>query len=126
MQYTIPLIGRVLLSLVFIYSGISKIQAFSDVSQKMYEAGMTLGTDIFLAGAIAFLLLGGVSLILGFKTRLGAFLLVCFLVPTTIVFHIGPGETGALLKNAGLLGGLLMIMAHGPGAWSIDGHKAGA
>lgn len=87
---------------------------------------MTLATDVFLAGAIAFLLLGGLSLILGYKTRLGAFLLICFLVPTTIVFHIGPDETGALLKNAGLLGGLLMIISNGPGAWSIDGEQAPA
>lgn len=118
----LPLIARVLLSLVFINSGIKKITNFEEVSTKMYEAGITFQTDLFLAGAIFLLLAGSFFLITGYKSKVGAFMIVLFLVPTTIVFHwdfADPKQVGQLLKNAGLLGGLLMVLSFGTGDLSI-------
>jgi putative oxidoreductase len=114
----LPLIARILLSLVFINSGIKKITSFESVSAKMYDSGITFQTDLFLAGAIFLLLVGSLLLITGYKSKVGAFMIVLFLVPTTIVFHwdfADPKQVGQLLKNAGLLGGLLMVLSYGTG-----------
>jgi putative oxidoreductase len=57
-------------------------------------------------------------LITGYRSKVGAFMIVLFLVPTTIVFHwdfADPKQIGQLLKNAGLLGGLLMALSYGTG-----------
>lgn len=119
----LPLIARVFLSLVFINSGVKKITNFESVSNKMYESGITFQTDLFLAGAIFLLLAGSLLLIIGYKSKIGAFMLVLFLVPTTIAFHwdfSNPKEIGQLLKNAGLLGGLLMVLSYGTGDISLD------
>jgi putative oxidoreductase len=61
--------------------------------------------------------------IFGFKARIGAILLLAFLIPATLVFHnpIGnPGELNSFLRNLSLTGGLLMVLAYGAGAISID------
>lgn len=119
----LPLIARVFLSLVFINSGIKKITNFESVSNKMYESGITFQTDLFLAGAIFLLLVGSLLLITGYKSKIGVFMLILFLVPTTIAFHwdfANPKEVGQLLKNAGLLGGLLMVLSYGTGDLSLD------
>lgn len=116
----IPFIGRVFISIIFLISGSKKIMNFESEAEKMGETGMAL-PEVFLAGAIAFCLLGALSLILGYKTRLGAFLLIMFLVPTTLIFHLYPGEMTQVWKNVALLGGLLMVISNGPGAFSIDG-----
>lgn len=121
----IPFIGRLLISLIFVSSAFKKITDFDSVVEKMAEKGIG-ATEFMLAGAIAFLVAGSLSLILGYKTRLGAFLLILFLVPVTIIFHFDlsdPSQKIALLKNIGLIGGLLMVISNGAGAWSIDGKK---
>ena len=118
----LPLIARILLSLVFINSGIKKITSFENVSAKMYDSGITFQTDLFLAGAILLLLVGSLLLITGYRSKVGAFMIVLFLVPTTIVFHwdfADPKQIGQLLKNAGLLGGLLMVLSYGTGDLSL-------
>ncbi|MEL6816828.1 MAG: DoxX family membrane protein, partial [Cyanobacteria bacterium J06598_3] len=68
-----------------------------------------------------FLLLGAVSLLLGYKTKIGALLLIIFLVPASIFFHPPMTDLGGFLKNVGLIGGLLMTMSAGPGLLSVDG-----
>lgn len=121
----IPFIGRILLSIVFLTSAIKKIGNFDAQAAKMAAKGIG-APEFMLAGGTAFLLLGVLSLILGYKTRLGAFLLILFLIPVTLIFHwdlSDPGQTTQLYKNLGLVGGLLMVISNGPGAWSLDGKK---
>ena len=118
----LPMIARLLISVIFIKSGINKIQNFEDTSKYMYDAGITLGTDIFLAGAIFLLLAGSLMLITGYKSKMGAFFLVMFLIPTTLVFHrdlADPKEINSLIRNGVFLGGLLMIISFGTGDLSL-------
>ena len=79
---------------------------------------------LIAAVTVAFQLLGALSLILGYKIKLGSILLIVFLIPATLLFHnfIGdPSQINAFLKNVGLIGGLLMLINSGAGAVSLDG-----
>jgi putative oxidoreductase len=124
------LAGRVMLSVIFLMSAAgNKIPNFSQVAGYMESVGVP-AAQMMLAAAIVFLLVGGVSLVVGFKARLGATLLFVFLVLATYFFHnfwaFDP-ETPEFqqqmihfMKNIALMGAMLMVMAGGPGPWSID------
>lgn len=122
-----PLAGRILLSLIFLLSGIGKIGNFAGTAGYMAAKGMPL-VPLLLLGAIAFEIGGGLSLLVGYKARLGALLLIVFLVPTTVIFHNflaaqGPEREMQMvnfLKNLGILGGLSLVLAYGSGPLSID------
>lgn len=124
------LIGRILLSLIFFASGVGKIFDFEGTTAYMEVAGMPM-TGLFLVGAIVFELVGGASIIVGFKARIGAILLIVFLVPATFVFHAFwnmPEEQQQIqmimfMKNLSILGGLIVIIGGGPGPISLDERK---
>lgn len=113
----IPLISRVLLSALFLWSGIGKILDPAGTQQYMAAHGMPL-TGLLLAAAIAIELGGGLSVLLGYKSRLGAASLSVFLVVATLIFHTNFAEQVQqimFMKNLAILGGLLMIVQHGSG-----------
>jgi len=121
MKY-IPLVGRSFLSSIFLYSAITKIFGFAGTQQMIADRGLPFPT-LMLLGNIIFQLVGGISLILGYKTRIGALVLIAFLIPTTLVFHnflADPAETTAFLKNLALIGALLMVSYFGAGPVSLD------
>lgn len=122
MKY-IPLAARICLCIIFINSGIGKILDFSGTAEMMAGQGLPI-PEVLLVFTIAFQLLGGLSLLLGYKVKIGSILLILFLIPATLVFHnpiANPGELNSFLKNIGLIGGLLMTIYAGAGALSIDG-----
>ncbi|HEY9623202.1 MAG TPA: DoxX family protein [Crinalium sp.] len=113
----IPLIARILLSALFLWSGIGKILHPAATQEYMASYGMPL-TSIFLIAAIAIELLGGLSVLLGYKTRLGAIGLSIFLMIATLIFHTDFSDQVQqimFMKNLSILGGLLLIIQHGPG-----------
>lgn len=123
MQF-IPLIGRAFLATIFIHAGINKIFDFADTQRMMTERGLPIAT-VLLAGTIIVQILGGLSLVVGYKTRLGAWLLILFLIPTTFIFHNFwevPSERIDFFKNLSIMGGLLMITYFGAGPVSVDEH----
>ncbi len=121
------LVGRILLALIFIMSAIGKIGDFEGTSGYMSSHGMPM-VPLFLLGAIVIEMAGGLSLLSGYKTKLGALVLVVFLIPTTLIFHAFwavPEDMVKLqmimfLKNLAIMGGLLTVLAHGPGKLSLD------
>jgi uncharacterized membrane protein YphA (DoxX/SURF4 family) len=118
----IPLAARICLSLIFLHSGIGKIFTFAATQQMMAARGLPLPA-LLLMGNIVFQIVGGISLLLGYKVRWGVILLILFLVPTTLVFHnflAEPKQITDFLKNLGLIGGLLMVYYAGAGAVSLD------
>lgn len=124
MNHILPLFARMLLVPIFINSAIKKLGNPEGTITKMSESGITFATELFMYGSVATLLLGSLLVLLGYKTRVGAFMLLLFLVPTTLLFHWNfedPSQTIALYKNAGLMAAILMLLAHGPGGVSIDG-----
>ena len=103
------LIGRILISAIFIYAIPSKIINFD----KTFEVITTKNIQptiapFLLISAIFCLILGSILFISGFKQRSGASLLLIFIIPTTLVFHFFPLQLRPVLMNAGLVGGLIL------------------
>ncbi|MCL2930550.1 MAG: DoxX family protein [Trichodesmium sp. St16_bin4-tuft] len=120
LQPWISLLARIFLSAVFIKSGIGKIFSGASTQQYMESSGVP---GWLLIPTIIVLLIGGLSVLLGYKARYGALALVGFLIPATLVFHnifIEPAQEIAFMKNLGLIGGLLMVTSFGPGSISFD------
>ena len=122
LQKYIPLIARTFLSVIFLHSGIGKLTGFAGTQEQIASAGLPLA-PLVTVFTIVFLLAGGVSLILGFKARIGAVLLMLFLIPATLVFHnpiIDPTQMIQFMKNLSIIGGLLMVASYGSGPVSLD------
>jgi len=116
------LIGRILLVLIFLNSGIGKIGNFEATAQFMAKFGMT-NINLFLIGAIFIELAGSITIILGYFTRFGALLLFIFLVPTTLIFHTNFADQIQMImfmKNVSMFGGCLVLLSVGPGRLSLD------
>lgn len=119
----LSLIGRVLLGLIFLMSGIHKISDPQGTQQYMTAMGMTWMTALFYVGAIAIELGGALCLLLGYRVRAGAWLLFLFLIPTTLIFHTQFADQNQMihfLKNLSIMGGLLYVAAYGAGRLSMD------
>jgi len=119
------LIARILLSNVFLFSGVKKIFAFSATQSYMMKYGMKMA-GLFLVLAILFEIGGGLSLLLGTLPRLGALALLLFLLPATVVFHrdfADPAQIVQFSKNAAIMGGLWAILAAGGGEFVLRGKK---
>jgi putative oxidoreductase len=121
MKY-LPLAARICLCLIFLNAGIKHALDFNNTVGAMADKGLPIA-NILLLFTVLFQLLGGFSLALGYKVKIGSILLIVFLIPATLVFHnfaTNPMELNNFLKNIGLIGGLLMIIYTGAGAVSID------
>ena len=125
MRALVP-IGRALFSLIFITS------VFGDFSRGAVDSAAAHGVPfatvlVPLSGILA--LAGGLSILLGYRARFGAFLLVLFLVPVTLIMHrfwgLADPQTAMLqrvmfMKNVSMLGGALVLMYYGSGPVSLD------
>jgi uncharacterized membrane protein YphA (DoxX/SURF4 family) len=119
------LIGRILLVLIFLKSGIGKIEDFNGTAQYMASHGIAPYTNFFLIGAVFLELVGSATVILGYFARFGTVLLLLFLIPTTLIFHdvfTNPNQDIMIqfMKNVGIFGGLLVLFSVGPGRFSLD------
>lgn len=120
-------IARICLAAVFIGAGIDKFMSFDQTSAYMAAKGFPV-VPLFLVGAALIEILGGLILVFGYRTRFGALILLLFLIPTTIIFHSFWNLTGAdqsmqqimFFKNLAIFGGLLYVLCHGAGLFSID------
>jgi putative oxidoreductase len=130
----VSVLGRIMIATIFLLSAVgNKIPRFNDVAQLMEQEGVP-EPKIMLMGAIAFLLLGAISVILGYWARVGAFLLLVFLAAATYFFHDfwrAPPEAQqtemiAFMKNLALMGTMVFLIANGAGAWSLDNRARGA
>jgi putative oxidoreductase len=127
----VPLLGRILISVIFIVSGIEKIVAFSMFAGYVAAAHLPL-PKISLAIAIVIELLGGLAILTGLYTRFTAWILFLYLIPTTLLFHNFWAYQGAARmesqinfeKNLAIMGGLLFVAKFGAGAFSFDAPRA--
>lgn len=137
------LVGRLLVALPLIPNGLRKLGDFAQVAAGM--GGIPQVIDgrpfpaqeplfafplpaLFLAASVAFDLLGGLLLLLGWRARAVAALLAGYVAVAMLVFHSdirGPADVQAILRNLPLLAGLLMLSGTGGGAFGVDGWLAG-
>jgi putative oxidoreductase len=128
----LSLLGRLMIAAIFLMSAVfGKIMNFNGTVEKMPAEGVPSPT-ILLGGAIAFLVIGAISIVLGYKGRFGALLLLVFLAAATYYFHdfwklpadtspaAKQGEIIAFMKNVALMGTMLFLIANGTGPWSLD------
>ena len=118
-QLSTPL-GRLFLSMIFIFSGFTKITGYAATQGYMEAMGVP---GMLLPFVIALELFGGIAILLGFKARLIALLFIGFNVMSAFIFHqfwIDESQMNPFMKNIAIAGGFLMIFAHGAGAYSID------
>jgi putative oxidoreductase len=129
----VPLVGRILMAAVFLISGFFKVAGYSQVVGYAAAKGIPLA-GVAIACAAAVELLGGIAILIGFKTRIVSWVLFLYLVPATLIFHNfwtlqGMEQQDAMshfLKNLAIMGGLLILAANGPGAYSVDERSAKA
>lgn len=124
------LAGRLLFSFIFISAGFNHFTAQSIAIGTMY--GLPLSNILVpLSGVVC--IVGGLSVLIGYKARIGAALLVVFLIPTTLIFHQFWTETDPMMKQMGMvmfmknismLGAAMMISYMGSGPLSLDNRKA--
>ena len=129
------IIGRLCLITIFVMSAAgNKIPNYAAVAGVMESKGVPY-PQVSLALAIVFLILGGIMVLVGYWARIGALLLAVFLVLATYYFHPfwGDMETAAreaqmvqFMKNLGLFGAMLFIIANGSGAGSLDNRRTTA
>lgn len=126
------LAGRLLFSFIFISAGFNHFTAQSIAIGTMY--GLPLSNILVpLSGVVC--IAGGVSVLVGYKAKIGAALLVAFLIPTTIIFHQFWKEADPMMKQMGMvmfmknismLGAAMMITYQGSGPLSLDNRKGSA
>ncbi len=131
LQSPLSLVGRILLAVLFLPAGLSKIGGFSGTVGYIGSSGLPFPE---LAAAVAILVEvgGAVALILGFGTRFAALALAVFTLVATFVFHnywAMPAEQVMMqqlmfFKNIGVVGGLLALAAFGAGKLSLDARRA--
>jgi putative oxidoreductase len=126
-QNLLALIGRVLLSIMFLLSGFGKIGAFAGTAGYIGSVGLPM-PEVLAALAIVVEVGAGIALVIGFKARWAAAALAVFTVLAAVLFHnywAMPADKQMVqqlffLKNLAVAGGLLMVVAFGAGAWSVD------
>ncbi len=133
LQGIVAVLGRILLCTIFLLSVVgNKIPHFRAVAEAMAKEGVPAPQGM-LAGAIAFLIAGSLSVILGYRARIGAALLLAFLVLATYYFHdfwtisdpqAQQEQMIQFMKNLGLMGAMLLVIANGTGPMSLDGRSA--
>lgn len=116
-------VGRLLLALIFIVSGLNKITGYAGTQGYMEAMGVSGG---LLPLVIALEVLGGIAIVVGFQARLVALVLAGFSIVSAAIFHADFADQTQMLmfmKNVAIAGGFLMIVAHGAGTYALDNRR---
>jgi len=122
-QNLADLLGRVLIAAIFLVAGLNKIGGYAGTQGYMEAMGVP---GALLPLVIALEALGAIAIIVGWRTRLFAFLLAGFSVVAAVIFHRALGDQMQFIlfmKNLAIAGGFLFLVARGPGEWSLDARR---
>jgi len=130
LQNPLNLVGRLLLALLFLPAGISKIAGFAGTVGYIGSKGLPL-PELGAVIAIVMEVGGSLALIAGFKTRLVALAMAIFTLAATLVFHNfwavdaahAMAQQTNFFKNLAIIGGFLILAAQGAGGWSLDARR---
>lgn len=131
LQNPLSLIGRLLLALLFVPAGFSKIAGFSGTTGYIASKGIPL-PELAAAAAVGVELGLGLLLLVGWQTRWAALGIAFFTFVISFIFHnfwTMPADQQMMqslmfFKNMAIVGGLLTVAAWGAGAWSFDGKRS--
>ncbi|NIX76886.1 DoxX family protein [Microvirga sp. c23x22] len=127
MRDTLLLIGRILLVVIFIASGLGKLANLSGTAAYIASQGLPLPS--VLAPLVGIVELGlGLAVAIGFQTRVAAWLLALFSLLTILFVHHYWNMTGdaralneiQAMKNLAMIGGFIILAGVGPGRFSVD------
>jgi len=127
-----PLISRLLISAIFVQGALGKILGWSGQASYMQSHQLPVQLIPAMLGIALVIEAGGVlCLLAGWQARAAAFVMFLYLAAVSVLLHNfwarhGAAAGGAqtqFLKNVGIMGGLLMIAAYGPGKWSLDSQQ---
>ncbi len=119
-QNLADLAGRILIAAIFLIAGLNKIGGYAGTQGYMESMGVP---GMLLPLVIALEVLGAIAIILGYRTRLFAFLLAGFCVVSALLFHGNLGDQTQFIlfmKNLAIAGGFLFLVVRGPAEWSLD------
>lgn len=121
----VPLVGRILIAAIFLFSGVSKLITPGASIAYIEMAGLPLPIAAYGA-AVVLELVGAVALVIGFQARLAALGLALFTVVAAFGFHFNLADQNQFIhffKNVAMVGGLLQVAAFGAGGYSLDGRR---
>jgi putative oxidoreductase len=119
------LVGRVLLSVMFILAGYAKLTGIAGTAGWLESLGIPAPT-LAAVGSGLVELVGGLAILVGFQTRIAALILAAFTIAATLVAHTNLADQVQQLlfmKNLAVTGGFLVLAAVGAGALSIDARR---
>ncbi|MCP4390029.1 MAG: DoxX family protein [Gammaproteobacteria bacterium] len=119
LNHIATLAGRAMLSTIFIVAGFSKIGAYTSTQLYMESVGLA---GMLLPAVIGLEIFGGIAILIGFQTRISAALLAGFTLLAAILFHSDFSQqmqSILFMKNIAITGAFLMLVAQGPGQWTI-------
>ncbi|HMY84144.1 MAG: DoxX family protein [Saprospiraceae bacterium] len=127
MKDFLDLLGRIFIATIFIYEAYDSIYYFHMTKATMSMYGLTWRQDLLLVGAIILLVLGGLMVLIGYRSSFGAILLILYYLPVTLIVHsfwndpvkVQRIQAIMFMKNIAIMGGLLMIIVNGSGRYSI-------
>jgi putative oxidoreductase len=130
MNHSAILVGRILLSLVFLNAGYRKLMAVAASAGYFAKLGFPM-PEVMVWVAIAVELGGAILLIVGWKTRWVAWLLALFTLIASFAAHRFwevdaaqyANQMNHFLKNIAIIGGFIILATTGPGALSVDGRR---
>lgn len=121
-MHIVEILGRILLSAIFLINGIGKIFNYEGTIQYMENFDVP---GYLIIPAITVEILFPILLILGYYTKFSALVLSLFTLVLAVIFHTDFSNQMQLisfLKNIAIAGGFLIIFVYGPGKYSLD-HK---
>lgn len=113
-------IGRVFIALIFVISGFNKFFSYTDIQGYMTSMGVS---GELLPFVIGIEVLAGLAVIIGWQTRLAALALAGFSIASAVIFHMDFTDQIQFImfmKNLAITGGLLLLVANGPGAYAFN------
>ncbi len=127
MKNSFDLIGRILIGLVSIFEALDTIVFFQETKQTLQIYNLDFALNLLLVGSIIFLLIGGILVLIGYFSRVGALMLLCYWLPYTFIVYSFWNDDPSVQRVQGLMflrtmaycGGLFILLANGSGDYSV-------